>query len=279
MREELGPIGLDAAVARLATGQHGVVSIAQLRTLGMTDQAIWRRGTAGRLHRVHRGVYAVGHRHLTIKGRWLAVVLACGEGAVLSSRSAAALWGMRPQSSGRIDVSITNRSGRRSPEGVLLHRPRALTRDDITTEDGIPVTTPARTIADLRRVVPEDQLPAAIRRAEILRLDIGPQPGFTPDRARSEVERDFLRLCRKYDLPKPEVNVWLDPYEVDFLWRQQRLIVEIDTWRYHGTATAFESDRKRDTELRLLGFRVERITDRRLVREPQQIATTLRALL
>jgi very-short-patch-repair endonuclease len=269
----------DQAIARLATAQHGVVSLSQLAGTGLGRNGVTKRVEAGRLHRVHWGVYAVGHARLTEKGRWLAAVLTCGGGAVLSHRSAAALWGMRPQSSGPIEITVPTSNGRRKRRGLWLHRSTTLIAASATREDGIPVTTPARTIADLRRALPPDHLDAAIRRAEILRLDIGPQPGFEPDRAKSDIERDFLRLCRKNQLPEPEVNEWIGDYQVDFLWRAQKIIVEMDSWKYHGTRSSFEADRKRDVELKLLGYEVLRFTDRQLTREPDRLAPTLRALL
>jgi very-short-patch-repair endonuclease len=140
------------------------------------------------------------------------------------------------------------------------------------------VTTPARTISDLRRILPPDQLDAAIRRAEILRLDIGTQPGYEPDRARSELERMVLRTCRRHRLPLPELNARVGPYEVDFLWRDQRLIVEADSYKYHGTRSAFEADRERDVQLKLLGLTCLRFTHRQVAAEEAFVAS-LRAIL
>lgn len=280
MREESAPSrSREAKIARIAAHQHGVVSQAQLVAAGLSTSGIARWIKAARLHRIHRGVYAVGHARLTKHGRWLAAVLTCGDGAALSHRSAAALWGMRPQSSGPTEVSVLGRAGRGKRDGILLHRPRTLGAHEITTEDGIPVTTPARTIADLRRTVPEDHLHAAIRRAEILRLDIGPQPGYEADRSRSDLERLLCRICRRHHLPVPEQNVLIGDYEVDFLWREQGLIVEVDSWKYHGTNTAFENDRVRDVDLKLDGYTVLRVTDRRIEREPGWVAAKIRDAL
>jgi very-short-patch-repair endonuclease len=266
-------------VARVAAARHGVVSLRQLKAAGIGRCAVARRVAAGRLHPVHREVYAVGHSQLTREGQWLAAVLACGDGAALSHCSAAAHLGIRPQSSGPIEVTVPAASGRRSRPGILLHRSKTLRPEYITKEDGIPVTTPARTIADLRRVLPPDHLDAAIRRAEILRLDIGPQPGFEPDRAKSELERLVHRLCRRHRLPRPEQNVLVGKYEVDFLWREQRVIVEADSWEFHRTRAAFEADRRRDAELRLLGYDVLRVTHRQATYEAEWVAETVQALL
>lgn len=140
------------------------------------------------------------------------------------------------------------------------------------------MTTPARTISDLRRILPADQLDAAIRRAEVLRLDIGAQAGFEPDNARSEIERTVLRLCRKHHLPMPEVNARVGPYWVDFLWRDRGLVIETDGYRHHGTRSAFEADRQRDVQLRLMGLTCLRFTHRQIA-DAGVFAATLEALL
>ena len=135
-----GPLSLDQAIGDLAARQYGVVAARQLRALGVTSQAISLRARNGRMHRVHQGVYAVGHRLLTVRGRWMAAVLAGGPGAVLSHASAGALWELRRSSAALIDVT-TRRTGRARP-GLRIHRPRTLRPDETTTKDGIPVTTP-----------------------------------------------------------------------------------------------------------------------------------------
>jgi very-short-patch-repair endonuclease len=140
------------------------------------------------------------------------------------------------------------------------------------------VTTPRRTIADLRRVLSPDDVDAAIRRAEVLRLDIGYQPGYEPDRARNDLERAVLRTCREHHLPIPEVNAAVGRYEVDFLWRDRRLVVETDGYEHHGTRSAFEADRARDVELQLMGLTCVRFTHRQ-VGDAEAFAATLRALL
>jgi len=149
----------------------------------------------------------------------------------------------------------------------------------VTRRWSIPVTTPSRTLADLRRILPADQLALAFRRAETLRLDVGPQAGYEPDPSRSELERRFLSICRRHRLPAPEVNVWIGAFEVDFLWRERCLIVETDGFRHHGTRTAFEADRPRDARLGVLGYLVLRFTHRQVVEDADGVASTLRALL
>lgn len=269
----------DGRVAEIAEGQHGVVSIEQLRDAGLSDDAVSGRCRAGRLHRVHRGVYAVGHPRLSDGGRWMAAVLACGGGAVLSHRSAAALWGMLAPAAGAtaVDVSVPSQGGRRKRVGIRLHRRASLRPEEMTCRSRIPVTTPARTIADLRRIVPAAQLRHAIRQAEVLGLRTGLAGRAEP--TRSELEDLFLGLCRRHRLPRPEVNVWIGSMEVDFLWRERRLIVETDGYRYHRGRTAFEEDRERDLRLKAHGYQVLRLSYRQLVDSSARVAESLRGML
>jgi very-short-patch-repair endonuclease len=285
-------------VAALAERQHGVVSRAQLAEIAFGRDTIDRRVAAGLLHPVHRGVYAVGHRRLTREGAWMAAVLAAGPGAVLSHRSAAALWGIRNTDRAAIEV-ITDRHCRRP--GIQAHR-GVLAPDEIDRERGIPVTTPARTLLDLAEVINPDQLERAINEAEVRRL-ASPLPlaalvARHPNRrgtktirrileedrlgdtvTRSELENRFLALVDAHDLPRPRMNEPLGPYEPDALWPEQRLVVELDGYAIHTTRRAFESDRRRDRALQAAGYRVLRITWRQLNKEPTAIATELSALL
>lgn len=274
MAEELAP--LDLRMARLAARQHGVVTTGQLLDLGFGEDAISTRARRGRLHRVHRGVYAVGHRALSRQGRWMAAVLACGTGAALSHRSAASLWEMLPSRSGPIDVSIGSRSGRRPGAGIRLHRPRSLRPEQITRRHGISVTSPSRTLADLRRASPAVLYRRALRQAEVIGLPLGDADS---DGTRSELERAFLRLCRKHRLPLPAVNARIGPYLVDFLWSRQRLVVETDGYRYHRGRVAFEEDRARDLNLREAGIEVVRLSFRQVEEEPVRVAQLLRRRL
>ncbi len=139
------------------------------------------------------------------------------------------------------------------------------------------MTRPARTLEDLRRTLPATQFTAALREAEFLRLPIG--DGFQPDGTRTELEASFLALCRRHRLPRPEVNVRVGPFMVDFLWRDRRLIVEVDGWESHRTRSAFETDRARDARLNVLGFEVIRFTYRQVTTEPSQVVLTVRRLL
>ncbi len=139
------------------------------------------------------------------------------------------------------------------------------------------MTKPARTLQDLRRILPTAQFAAALREAEYLRLPIGSR--FDPDGTRTELEARFLALCRRHHLSQPEVNARVGPFKVDFLWGDQRLIVEVDGWESHRTRSAFESDRARDTRLKLLGYEVVRFTHRQVMDEKSRVARTVRALL
>jgi very-short-patch-repair endonuclease len=267
----------DIRIAEHARRQHGAVSITQLRAAGLSDAAVTKRCRSGRLHRLHRGVYAVGHIAASSERRWMAAVLALGDGAALSHRSAAELWGLLPTQDGPIDVSLPSRSGRLKRRGIRVHRPRALVAKEITRRSGIPITSPARTLTDLRRAVPARESRRAIRQAEFLGLAI--DPVLEPDRTRSELEYKFLRLCRLHRLPAPAVNLQVGPFTVDFCWVEQRLIVETDGYTSHRGREAFEIDRARDLRLRALGYQVQRLSYRQVVEEPERVADVLRALL
>jgi very-short-patch-repair endonuclease len=267
----------DLLVGLIASRQHGVISVAQILGTGMSRDAIKWRVAAGRFHRIHRGVYAVGHEALSNEGRWMAAVLACGDGAALSHRSAAELWGLlEPRERAWVHVTVPTSAGRRKQRGIHLHRSPLLQSGTLTTKRReIRVTTPARTIADLKRTAPGHEVRRAIRQAEIrgLRLD------HPTDGTRSNLERLFLRICARHRIPEPEVNVKLDPYTVDFLWPEAKLAVEVDSWIYHRGRQAFREDRARDQYLRRRGYRVARYSDHLLETDPAGVAADIRALL
>jgi very-short-patch-repair endonuclease len=204
----------------------------------------------------------------TVLDRW---------GAALSHRSAAELWRLLPPADGPVDVSVPSDGGRRKRSGIRLHRCSTLLPASVTSQQGIPVTTPASTIADLRPVTSQRELRRAIRQAEVLGLTTGAEA--ITARTRSDLELAFRRLCRRHRLPAPEVNVRIGPMEVDFLWRDQRLVVETDGYRYHRGKEAFENDRDRDLRLRALGFEVVRLSEQQVADEPTQAAAVLRKLL
>jgi very-short-patch-repair endonuclease len=271
----------EARVAAIATNQHGVITTAQLLQAGLSQTVIRGWARARRLHRIHRGVYAVGHPGLGREGRWMGAVLACGGIAALSHRSAAALLGFAPRSKDWVNlppaVTLRGDGGRARRDGIHIHRSSTLLPSHITRRLGIPVTKPTRTLADLRRAVSIREWRAALREAEYLRL---PLDGlFSGDGTRSEVESKFLALCRRHRLPAPEVNVTLGAYTVDFLWRRQRLVVEVDTYGTHGGRAMFDGDRRRDAWLKREGWEVVRVTDRWIEEAPAEVVTTVRMLL
>jgi putative AbiEi antitoxin of type IV toxin-antitoxin system/uncharacterized protein DUF559 len=278
--------------------QHGVVSARQLAGLGLSGDAIATRARAGRLHRLHRGVYAVGHTALTPRSRELAAVLACGPGAVLSHRSAAALWGLLPSGTW---IEVTAPRSRKARSGFVVHTSRRLDKEERRAVDAIPVTSMGRTLVDLADVLDERRLAKAVHEAEVRRLldlraierslarlpgrtgrhrllrvlaDYEPQP-FT----RSDGERRFLAFCREQGLPKPTVNGTAEGFEVDFFWPEAALVVEMDGGTTHHTRWAFHEDRRRDRALAVAGIQVLRVTPPDLGRGAGRLGAELRAVL
>jgi predicted transcriptional regulator of viral defense system len=295
---------LDVRIRELAERQHGVVSLPQLQFLGLSPRAVRDRVATGRLTRIHRGVYAVGHARLTQRGRWMAAVLAYGPKARLSHRSSAALHGIRPDNRPKIDVTFAGPSARSRP-GIDVHRSTTLEPADLATIDGIPCTSLARTLLDLAEVVSERAVERAINEAEVLRtFDLraveevlsraaGRRGAAVLNRVLAdydgptmtdrELEERFFGLCRQASVPQPEVNGWVSlekgiAYKVDFLWRAERLGIETDGWGSHGTRQAFESDRRRDRLLSLAGWTVVRFTWRDVERRPLEVTETLAGL-
>jgi very-short-patch-repair endonuclease len=272
------PARSDLVIARIATRQHGVVSLAQLEDARIRRQGIHRRIEAGRLHRLHRGVYAVGHTRLSFEGRCMAAVLALGAETAISHQSAAALWRFLPTGDGPIHVTVSNDNGRERRAGITIHRSITLIAAVTTRRNGITVTRPARTLRDLHRAVSPEVYRRAVRRALDLRLISSEQLSSEEAFTRSELERMFLALCRRHRLPQPEVNARVGPYEVDFVWRDRHLIVETDGFAHHGDRAVFESDRLRDATLQSQGFRVLRFTYRQ-VKDRTPVVAALRPLL
>jgi very-short-patch-repair endonuclease len=285
---------LEHELAALAKRQHGVVTRSQLQALGLGRGAIDSRLGSGRLHAVHRGVYAVGHAYLNQRGIWLAAVLACGKGTLLSHQSAASLWRLIDSAPRPVDVTSTH--GRPGRKGIRLHRATVYPQEK-SVRHGILVTSIARTLLDLAERTPA-RLPRAYEEADRLNLlyprDLEQACGRHEGRrglaairrlmaeerdgaTRSPLEDLFVALCRRHRLPTPAVNAHLLGFEVDALWSRQRLIAELDSFAYHRHRAAFERDRSRDAALQAAGYRVVRFTHRRLEQEP--VAEELRALL
>ncbi len=205
----------------------------------------------------------------------MAATLALGEGATLSHRSAASLWGLLPtRAASSVDVSVPTNTGKRRRAGIRVHRCSALEPRHVTRRCGIWVTNPTRTVSDLRKAVSLTELRRALRQAELLGLTVESNAG--QDGTRSELEFRFLALCRKHRLPIPEVNVRIDSLIVDFVWQEERLIVETDGYRYHRGRIAFEEDRSRDLRLRNLDYDVIRLTYRQVMDRPEEVAAVLR---
>jgi very-short-patch-repair endonuclease len=274
-----------------------------LLALGFGDEAIKTRLEAERLQALHREVFAVGHARVSRQGRWRAAVLAYGDAALLSHRSAAALWGLAKNRMGAIDVTApVGWQGIRRRDGIWIHRGR-LHPEERASRAGIPVTTVARTLFDLAEVVSLKQLESAWEEADRLKLlrltEVGavcergygrralrPIRGLlaearAPLTTRSPLENHFAEFCRKHlaDLPAPLTNVSILDHEVDAYWPAQRLVVELDGFAYHGHRAAFERDRARDAAMQAEGYRVVRLTHRQLETETPRIATQLRKML
>jgi very-short-patch-repair endonuclease len=280
MRPENASHDIDRAVAQLAARRHGILTLPQLLQCGVGQRGISRRVAASRLFRLHRGVYSlVPPRLLRIEGRWLAAVEACGPGAVLSHTAAAALWDVCAPPSGPVHVSAPTANGRARRDGIVLHRATTLLPSQTTMRRGIPVTKPARTLQDLRRLFPRSRFEAAVRRAEKLRLDTGAVRDPQPQGDFNVLERRFLALCRRHSLPRPGTQRVIGPYTVDFLWPDAGLVVEVDGFGDHGTRSGFEADRARDAQLKLLGYDVVRFTWRQLRDDAATVVGVLRGLL
>jgi very-short-patch-repair endonuclease len=268
----------DRRVAERAAGEWGVLSVAELRECGIGDEAIARRARSGRLMRVHRGVYAVGHAGLTMRGRFLAAVKACGEGAVLSHRSAAALWDLIPYAAER-EPDVTARHAKRVA-GVSTHRSNKPPPQ--IRYDRIPVTTPARALADLSSVLPFKPLRRAVREA-LARGRITPHEATTvlnatPAPTRSDLEDVVLDLIEQAGLEMPEVNRPLANGLIpDFRWPAHHVIVEADGRAWHDDPLAREDDAARQAALEAQGERVIRVTYAQAVNQPGETVQRLTA--
>jgi very-short-patch-repair endonuclease len=284
---------------KVAVDQHAVVSHRQLLQLGYSKSTIGREVSRGRLHRVHRGVYAIGHPALSDHGRGLAAVLACGKGALLSHGSAAWLWGLYDKCPQRHEVTVPARG--HQAVRIKIHHSTILEPADKTVSERIPVTAVARTALDLaarvRKGNPEGLLERAYQLglldlAEIDSLlprcgghtgagalrevvDLYRDPSFI----RSLAERRFLALVKKAGLPRPAMNTWVGEIEVDAYWEQERFAVELDSFKHHSGRAAFERDPLRHESLKLIGIDSIRFTARRIERDPDQVAARLKTLL
>jgi hypothetical protein len=292
-----GRVGLGDSLAALTASQHGLISTQQLRAAGFTQRRIHDWLVAGRLRHVCRGVYSTTHAPLTREARWLAAVLACGPGALLSHISAAVALGMRTTDPPVVDV--TTPRGRKQRPGIRLHRPSLQPLPEERREvSGVPLTSPARTFLDCASLLgdwsltqmlsaaeragyfaPDDlaaRLPAGGRgRAGVanVRRVLG-RYASAPGLIRTGLEQRCWQVCVEHGPPLPETNVFVAGYEVDFLWRELMLIVETDGGPWHSTVVDRDKDARRDAVHRALGYEVARITDSEM-EAPERVAAWL----
>jgi hypothetical protein len=299
----------DQRLWKLAAAQHGVVSRKQMRGMGMNDGVIDHAVLVGRLHRIFRGVYALGHPYTSERSRLMAAVLACGKGTVVSHRSAAVLLGLIDKEPAVIDVIAPGSRGRKI-DGIRCHRVRPPRLEETGTVGGIPCTSPARTLVDLAGTVGDWTLRSAFERAAHRRmLDIAAIEASIDQRRRgmkslltlvekwrhaapltktrgklkSPLEAKLLPLLARHDIPPPLINAPVSiaegRIEVDFVWPEQRFAVEADSRDFHGTAVAFERDRWRDRELMRAGYSVLRVTHKEAEHEGEAVADTIASRL
>ena len=276
-----------------------MVSRRQLLALGFSSQAIKTLVSRERIHRLHRGVYALGHPRLRAQGRWMAAVLACGDGAALSHLDAAALHDLRRIGSGKIHVTAPSRH---NLPGIRAHYGSTLHPQDATTVDGIPVTGLARTYLDLAEILTHDRLIDALEAGQrqnrldvtALQAVIGRNPGRhgiepltaaivelgdEPPLLQSPAEQAFRALVRNHHLPRPQFNVYVEGELVDAVWWEQRLVAEVDGWNFHRSRRSFANDRRRDRKLVKANLRAVRYTSDEVMGEPEAVAAELSELL
>lgn len=304
MRDSANRPHPDRVLAAWAETHFSVISSAELAALGFDKHAVARRQAAGRLHRRHPGVHAIGQRRIPREGRWRAAVLACGPGALLSHRSAEAARAFSGRDPARIDVTVPGMRGRML-DGVRVHR-STLHPDDVSEVDGIPCTSVARTLVDLAAVADRREVERAMDQAEALQLFDLRAVEAVLDRRRGargvalvrailaehrigttltdgEIAERFLVIVRRIRLRDPEFEVSFTlpdgtPIRIDALWREHRLAVELDGRRTHATRARFESDRRRDQLLTIAGLRPVRFTWRQIEGAPREVGRTLLAL-
>jgi very-short-patch-repair endonuclease len=290
--------GLEARIARVAGRQHGVISRNQLLELGLGEDGIDYRVSTGRLLRLHRSVYGVGHRNQSRETVWMAAVLKGGEAAVLSHRPAGAAWAIG-SSAGRVEVTVPRQ--KRPHRHILFHH-SVLPEDERTTHNRIPITTVPRTILDLATVLDIRGIERAINEAEIKRLwdelslhDLlhryrgrsGTQVVRAALRNRTEgatatksdLEELFITFADRVGLPRPETNAYVEGIEVDCVWRAHRVIIEVDSWEIHRTRAAFERDREKSRILQAAGWRCVPVTYLQLMHASGEVARDVRRLL
>lgn len=281
----------------LVRRQHGVISHRQLLALGYSSRAIRYRVARGRLFPIFRLVYAVGRPDVGRHGLWMAAVLACGEGAVLSHDSAGQLFELWPQTTSRIHVSLRGGADRR-PAGIIVHRRVGLPDVDVTQQHGIPVTSPACTLADLAARYGRIRIERAVNeadQAEVISVEdlyaaAQAMPPRRPGRkalldilepsvfvlTASELEQLFVPVALRAGLPLPLTGQWVNGFKVDFYWPDLGLVIEADSGRFHRTPTQQRNDRRRDHAHVKAGLTPVRFTHHQIAREPDYVEQTLR---
>ncbi|MBF6621186.1 MAG: hypothetical protein ITG02_13275 [Patulibacter sp.] len=263
--------------AELAARQHGVVSRVQLRRCDLSDRQITRATAMSRLHAVHRGVFAVGHDRLSASGQRAAAVLACGAGAALGYRAAAAHWNLRATSSPTVEIVVA-RTSRPHHRNVKVHCHPQIEPDELTDRDGIRVTTVARTLLDLAAVLPPAALRRSVGQADVLRLfdrhAVAPllvrhrhhrgrkaleavlRTWEEPERVRSPQEETFPELCARFGFPRPAINAEVLGMEVDAVFFDHGIAVELDGYAFHSGAIQWEDDHEKRARLVAAGWTV-----------------------
>lgn len=287
------------AMRALAEAQHGVVSTRQILELGISEDMVWDRQEGRFLIPLYQGVFALGHRRLSREGWWMGAVLACGPGAVLSHFSAGHLWNLCGSNG---PVEVLRRSGGATHDGVRLHQTRRLEPYEVTVERGIPVVSVERALLDmagrsdsrrlermvvhayksgrlswpaLDRILTRRRGRKGAGRLRRIAAEVGPEVL----EVRSVTEIDFLALWRRTGMPLPSVNVLVEGHLVDFLWPRERVIVETDSWGFHGDPGSFERDHETDVDLIAAGYDVHHATCKMLEHDPDPFITNVRRAL
>lgn len=301
-REGRDFVAREASIASLATRQRGIVTAEQLQAAGFSRSTIKRRLRAGNLRRIHRNVYLVGHAAAPEGAAEMAAMLACGEGSAISHRSAARLWKLASfiEWRGPVEISVAGRNVGHKP-GLRIYRVGSLERTDVRRVGEVRTTSPARTLFDLASILPAQDLERALadacarglardreleqllersrgrRGVKVLRrlIELARDDGLS----RSEAERKLNALVHAARLPKPKANAQLHGFEVDFLWREQRVVVEVDGFAFHSSKRAFHRDRARDAMLNARGYAVTRITWEQLVAHPEEVIALIAGVL
>lgn len=289
-------------VAAIAEVQCGRVARRQLLAAGIAARTVGHMSARGLLRREHTGVYAVVHSAPVQFARETSALLACGERAVLSHMSAAALWGLVPSGDGSVEITLPDPKARRSRPGIKLHRSRSLLTRDVRIQKGLPATSPARTLLDLGSCLTTHELGRALDEAlvvlkivsrseiwDVLSRANGRRGAFalgtlmkqrtnTPI-THSEAERRCLELIRGAGLPEPKTQVRIAGYTVDFLWPDHRVVFEIDGYSFHTSRFAFDRDRRKDAALKAAGYDPNRLSRDQVVFEPYLAIAAISAAL